>query len=114
MPELNSFDTIRAHAKAQELANRTSNAYSFDYYGQHEWREITFQLLAEGYTEEAVETILRSKHMRWCADSGEATLRGFKLYFYTNKGGSTNMTGQDCIDAFLARDCKDLQIKVEK
>ena len=53
---------------ANEIAERTSNAYSFDRYGEKEWRAIASFLLQKGIDEDMVEWVLRSKHMRWAAD----------------------------------------------
>ena len=75
---INSFDAIYA----AELARKTNDAYSFDRYGYDEWFAITCFLWENNYTQEAIEEVVRSKHMRWSADAREdATLNGFKEYY---------------------------------
>jgi hypothetical protein len=56
--------------RALAMAEKTSDAYSFERYGEKSWLANTKFLLAK-YTEEQVEWILRSKHMRWAADYAE-------------------------------------------
>ena len=61
---------------AATLAERTSNAYMADMYGEASWRECCRVLLRRGYTEREAEAILRSKVMRW-ADDGFGHGHGF-------------------------------------
>ncbi len=67
--------TFNATAKA--LAEKTKDAYSAERYGKKCWLAQTKFLLIH-FTEEQVEWILRSKHMRWAADKFE-TARGVPL-----------------------------------
>jgi len=62
---------------AKALAEKTKDAYSHDRYGKKSWLAQTKFLLTK-FTEEQVEWILRSKHMRWAADKFE-TARGVPL-----------------------------------
>lgn len=56
--------------EAQQIAERTEDAYSFDRYAPQEWSR-TAQLLAKrGHDARVIEAILRSKWMRWAADAG--------------------------------------------
>jgi hypothetical protein len=54
---------------AQDLANRTEDAYSVDRY--RSWLGCA-RLLLKTYSEKEAEVILRSKHMRWAADAHSA------------------------------------------
>lgn len=53
-------------ARAAALAERTSDAYSFDRYSS--WSGVARALLSLGYSEREAEAIMRSKHLRWAAD----------------------------------------------
>jgi hypothetical protein len=57
--------------QADYLANKTAaeGAYSADRYGADEWRKAAGFLAAHGFTAEEIETILKSKWMRWAADN---------------------------------------------
>lgn len=59
---------------ASDLADKTSDAYSFDYYGETEWLKIVQFLLGQGLSKEAVEEIVRSKHTRQAADSSRGII----------------------------------------
>ena len=50
------------------LSCRTDDAYMYDTYGEERWCENIANLLGAGYTEEAVERIVRSKMARWAND----------------------------------------------
>lgn len=54
---------------ATELADFTSDAYSFDRYGRKEWILCAKMLLARGFTMIEAEAILRSKWPRWAGDA---------------------------------------------
>ena len=54
----------------QELAERTSDAYSYDRYGAAGWHGSARALLRAGWSPDDAETILRSKLTRWAADFG--------------------------------------------
>lgn len=53
-------------AIARALAEKTSDAYSYDRY--RNWQSVIKALLIRGYTEREVEAIVRSKWMRWAGD----------------------------------------------
>jgi len=53
---------------ARALAERTSDAYSFDRYGEETWRRTISRFLALGFTERETEAVMRSKWTRWAAD----------------------------------------------
>lgn len=55
-------------ARAGTLSASTSDAYSFDNYGERGWYAATLMLLKRGYTDREAEAILRSKWTRWAAD----------------------------------------------
>ncbi len=74
---------------ALEIVDRTTDAYAFGrYYSRREWQHI-IQFLrgvgSEDYSDDEVEEILRSKHMRWAADhvekSRSVTLADFMSYY---------------------------------
>ncbi len=75
---------------ARELADKTSDAYSFSRYGLDSWTEIASLMLDQGSSEDVVEWVLRSKHMRWAADhilvdsDEEIGLAGFEHYLKRN------------------------------
>lgn len=54
--------------EGRQLAAETADAYSFDRYGETEWRKTATSLLARDWTRAEVEWVLRSKFMRWAAD----------------------------------------------
>jgi hypothetical protein len=60
--------TMTLTARARALADRTSDAYSYNNYGAAAWRASAALLLRRGHTEADAETILRSKWTRWAAD----------------------------------------------
>ena len=76
-----NFDTD-IDTRADELAARTSDAYSFDNYGEKRWRASAAMLLNRGYSDEEAECILRSKWTRWAADA--ASFRKGWRYGHTN------------------------------
>ena len=87
MKEPNSFDYILA----TKLAAETSDAYSYNRYGVDEWFKCIWFLVEYGYTNEAIETILRSKTMRWAADGNtdgkyEGTVDSLRRYHDENTG----------------------------
>lgn len=49
------------------LAGSTEDAYSYDRY--RSWRACVRLLKDRGWSGREAEAFLRSKHMRWCADS---------------------------------------------
>jgi len=52
----------------KELAEKTSNAYSFDTYGMKAWTAAIRMMRRRGHTERNIEAVLRSKWTRWAAD----------------------------------------------
>lgn len=77
MSEANSFEVIRSF----DFAIQTSDAYSYDRYGNGEWVKCIIFLKEEGYTREEIDWILRHKHMRWAGDEYGATCKGFQQYY---------------------------------
>ncbi len=85
---------------AEEIVDRTSDAYSFGrYYSRREWKRIVQFLRgfsSEDYSDDEVEEILRSKHMRWAADhvekSRSVTLADFVSYYNFDGFRQTNKT----------------------
>jgi len=67
--------------EAELIADRTTDAYSYDRYGHSEWVNVTQFLLDEGYDSNMTEEILRSKYTRWGADYGGPSGDGFKLAY---------------------------------
>lgn len=67
MPLVLKRSTIVRSSMAAQLAERTANAYSADRY--RSWKAVAALLLRRGYTMEEAEAIMRSKWMRWAADS---------------------------------------------
>jgi hypothetical protein len=64
-------------------------AYSSDCYAS--WSGIVTLLHKRGATLAGAETVLRSKHMRWCADQwpgayGKATVKHFAAYLDSGEG----------------------------
>lgn len=53
--------------RAADLAEKTSDAYSADAFG-NSWTATCAMLLRRGYTEREAEAILRSKWTRWARD----------------------------------------------
>lgn len=51
------------------IADTTSDAYSWDMYEEARWLACVRMMLKRGYNEREVEAILRSKYMRWTADT---------------------------------------------
>ena len=51
----------------KELAEKTSDAYSYDRYNS--WEACVKKLRKAGYDDMQIEAILRSKITRWAADS---------------------------------------------
>ena len=104
----NSFQNIHAH----DIANKTRDAYSFHRYGENAWFKVARFLIAEGYTLEAVNEILRSKHMRWAADHSSGQKGGynvFRKYYLQIQGwdhpSSRSRTGKNDIDQMLKDEC---------
>lgn len=56
--------------KAKDIAERTSNAYSFDRF--RNWEAVTQTLLDLGLDELQTEAVLRSKWTRWACDMDDS------------------------------------------
>lgn len=69
---------------AKTLAEKTEDAYSSDRYVS--WVACAQELLNRGYTVREAEAILRSKHMRWCADSVTGMANAGHLGRYIDNG----------------------------
>ena len=76
-----------------QLTQKTQDAFSASRYGD-EWGKIIGFLLEKELSPEAIEWILRSKHMRWAGDSMEyaedrpdnvMSVEGFQNYLNNNK-----------------------------
>jgi hypothetical protein len=64
------------------LADRTKDAYSFNFYGPEQWTKLIEWLAAYRFSEKDVEEILRSKATRWATDeNGVGTARAFISWF---------------------------------
>jgi hypothetical protein len=51
-----------------DLALSTSDAYSYDNYGDRGWRAAITMLAKRAYTAQQIEAIMRSKWTRWAGD----------------------------------------------
>jgi hypothetical protein len=91
--DINSFNSIIAH----DIAADTADAYMYASYG-NDWSRVISLLLDEGYTQDEVKTIVRSKHMRWASDSHSASLHGFKFYYI---GLPVRYSGKELINEML-------------
>ena len=78
--DIDSFTAIEGFM----IASKTKDAYMADDYGSEEWFNCVCFLLMEGFKAEAVENIVRSKHMRWCSD-GRGIQTGDEFIRYYNK-----------------------------
>ena len=80
--------TELVNIRAQRIADRTADAYSFDRYGATSWRACVKLLFQRGFNEQETEAILRSKWMRWASDQTSrplATSRDLARYLDTMK-----------------------------
>jgi hypothetical protein len=59
---------MRYFVVVEQLADKTSDAYSYDRYGAKGWRSCIKMLLRRGFDERAIEAIMRSKWTRWAGD----------------------------------------------
>jgi hypothetical protein len=55
--------------KVFELSCRTDNAYMYETYGEERWSENIHDLVDAGYSDEAIQWIMRSKIARWARDA---------------------------------------------
>jgi hypothetical protein len=69
------------------MAEKTKTAYSYDRYGNGEWANCTRWLYEQLNDWDKVETVLRSKWMRWASDDGNFTVTAIKDFVaaYTYK-----------------------------
>lgn len=56
------------------LSCRTDSAYMYPFYGEERWCENIGELVGAGYTNDAIEWIVRSKIARWADDEGISML----------------------------------------
>lgn len=61
--------TTNERMTVNEMDEKTSDAYSYDRYSRSGWRQSIKYLQSLGFDDELVEEVLRSKIMRWAADS---------------------------------------------
>jgi len=54
--------------RANDLAEKTQDAYSADRWG-NSWRALALLLVRRGWDNKTVEAILRSKYTRWASDN---------------------------------------------
>lgn len=79
----------KINKQALALAQRTSDAYSYDRY--RSWNAVCAWLLKQGWSEEQAEEILRSKYMRWAADrcnGDKASVNHLATFMVQNDGSS--------------------------
>lgn len=74
-------------ARVRFLALQTGDAYMADSYGPEEWLKATFFLADKGLNAEEITEVLRSKWMRWAADTGSPKASHLKRYVKTLQGG---------------------------
>mgnify|MGYP001435600352 CR=1 FL=1 len=81
----------------KELAEKTSDAYSFDRYNS--WEACVKKLRANGLNDREIEAVLRSKWTRWAADGsknvyGKASSNDLMNYInkYENKASIEKLT----------------------
>jgi len=72
--------TIRE--RAQALADKTADAYSWDNYSGDRWQASIAMLLRRGYSDREAEAIMRSKWTRWAGDMASGR-KGYR-YGLTN------------------------------
>lgn len=61
--------------QAEQIAERTKDAYSFRRYSKSGWRESARMLARRRYNEIEIEEILRSKMTRWAGDFSDKKYR---------------------------------------
>lgn len=64
--------TALNNRRVDALARKTEDAYSVSRYGAKSWHACAMLLVRAGLADDEVEWVLRSKHMRWAADAGNA------------------------------------------
>jgi hypothetical protein len=60
----------------KQISEETIGAYSFDRYGQSGWNGAIRVLKSKGMNDLEIQAFLRSKHMRWAADSDDKRTYG--------------------------------------
>lgn len=65
----NNERTNRRGADLDALADKTSGAYSWDRYGEKNWKACVRMLSRRGYDDREIEAILLSKWTRWAGDA---------------------------------------------
>lgn len=61
-------------ARISVLVDMTKGSWSFDRYGEREWRRTVRLLIDRGLDDREIEAVLRSKWMRWAADNCADTI----------------------------------------
>jgi hypothetical protein len=60
---------VKLNERIQNLADKTSNAFSHDRFGEAEWEKcVKYLLTILRLSDRQAEAVLRSKVMRWSAD----------------------------------------------
>ncbi len=62
-------------ARADRLAEKTADAYSWDSYGERGWRAAIKMLLRRDYSDAQIEAVMRSKWTRWAGDQASKSDR---------------------------------------
>lgn len=92
----------RLARESEAVTLLTENAYEFGLsYSRREWKRIVRFLLGAGYSPRGAEEVVRSKHMRWAADSeltgGDMmTLEKFESYWVHNERSARRMLKAEC------------------
>lgn len=80
---------------AEQIASRTTDAYSFGRYGLKNWTTCADMLLARGYNEIETECILRSVFTRYALDNittrRKATVADLADLLDNRSGGPANL-----------------------
>lgn len=82
---------------AKQVAARTQDAYSRDWYTDAGWLGVARRLAEEGLNATEIEWVLRSKHMRWAADyvSRSHSVRAADFIAYTLENGGFEKLARD-------------------
>lgn len=81
--EMNTETKTASRERGTAVATRVSDAYMTGLYGEREWAKVGRWLAGLGFDDRKIETILRSKYMRWASDhmNGTCTCAGFKSFW---------------------------------
>lgn len=103
----NAEQNERYRARIQRAVDATARAYSLatvHRYSPTQWRRIAAWLIDHGYSDQAVEAILMSKHMRWAGDSFDGrpmTLEKFARYYYGTADYGSHITAERAAGPFI-------------